>query len=96
MSVNGVFRGGAFYWQRGSERVRVVYRLGAYRQTLSDFDLGFRSVGVNGVCRGLAYDKQEGKAIRGRSGMRGNWWPRTLVYGVIGFLCYEWCNKTSV
>jgi len=40
---------------------------------------------VNGVARGLAYNEQEGKAVRGRSGMRGNWWPRTLVYGVIGF-----------
>ena len=47
--------------------------------------LGFRW-GVNGVTRGLAYNAQEGKAIRGRSGMRGNWLPRTVVYGVIGFL----------
>ena len=48
---------------------------------------------MDGVTRGLAYNAQEGKAIRGRSGMRGNWWPRTLVYGVIGFRTGEWCIK---
>ena len=47
---------------------------------------------MNGDVRGGSYDQLEGKAIMGRSGLRGIWWPRTLVYRVIGFRS-EWCYQ---
>jgi len=88
--VNGVFRGGAFYWQRGSERVRVVYRLGAYRQTLSAFDLGFLW-GVNGVSKGSGWYYG---ALYHRDGVRYLISENSVRYGSerIGFRS-EWCRK---
>ena len=46
---------------------------------------------MNGVTRGVSNNSQEGRASRGRSGTRGNWWPRSLSYGQVGFRLSEWC-----
>ena len=76
-----MFRGGAFFRQGGSERVRVVYRLGTLKKTHSGLDVGFR---LNGVRRS-GYMSESRIWYSRCAGYRNGDYSKTLAMETIGF-----------